>query len=736
MVPWQQLLGLWRPVLRLADEGTRAVPVVLSSPSSDYLVRSYLGEGTFGKVAKCLKMATRETVAVKIIKHKKFSPEAQNEVEILQQLRAFDPDRYNIVKFIDAFVDKGNVCLEFEMLDVSLQDFLEKKPANSLTVKEIRPILHQVAITLQFLKSQGVVHTDLKPDNIMLVDHVNQPMKVKVIDFGLACQVSPKECGTYMQPRFYRAPEVILGSTFTAAIDMWSLGCITAELFLGHVLYPGRCEYDMLRQMVQTQGQLPRQVLNNGVKTRCFFKQKKKGRRWRLKTPLEYGDTSYYETRFYSLDDLKKVRPACHLSDEDTMAETEDQDIFVDLLKQMLQLDMNKRITPDQLLEDPFITMGDLVDNFPDSFYVKSGCEMMKVCQSLEDQAVQQSFVDQQPSTSTASLHQHNISRPVTPAWRSLSHQEHPVILSIALAVSSTLSIDEDRQPSQPRQTSFTVYKDTTQLEQKTLIDSEDAPSNTDLLETPKEAPDKAKPPRKRTWDTFVASNCGLRKLDKSSPEKKRMKVNLLRELKNPSSEAEVKPQRKRSWDTFVASYTGLRNLKRDSPEKKKMKMNEDETNTDLLENPKEAPDKAKPPRKRTWDTFVASNCGLRKLDKSSPEKKRMKVNLLRELKNPSSEAEVKPQRKRSWDTFVASYTGLRNLKRDSPEKKKMKMNEDETNTETLDISQQVTCSKVKPSESDDRSHPGENRSSDETPMTAAKTRSTLRRRKAPDKDC
>uniref|UniRef100_A0A3Q3GW34 Protein kinase domain-containing protein n=1 Tax=Labrus bergylta TaxID=56723 RepID=A0A3Q3GW34_9LABR len=64
-----------------SDEGTRAVPVVLSSPSSDYLVRSYLGEGTFGKVAKCLKMATRETVAVKIIKHKKFSPEAQNEVE-------------------------------------------------------------------------------------------------------------------------------------------------------------------------------------------------------------------------------------------------------------------------------------------------------------------------------------------------------------------------------------------------------------------------------------------------------------------------------------------------------------------------------------------------------------------------------------------------------------------------------------------------------------------------------
>ncbi|CAK6978256.1 homeodomain-interacting protein kinase 2-like isoform X4 [Scomber scombrus] len=339
---------------------------VLSSPSSDYLIQSLLGEGTFGKVTKCVKTATKETVAVKMIKNSRFKSEAKNEVDILGHLRAFDSDRFNFVKYNDAFIDGEHLCLEFEMLDISLLDFLQKKPSHCLLVKEIRPILHQVGTAMKLLRSLRVAHTDLKPDNIMMVDHINQPLKVKIIDFGLARHVSQTQWGSYIQALSYRSPEVILGLPFTAAIDMWSLGCIAAELFLGSVLYSGNCEYDILRHIVQTQGRLPLKLLNNGLKTRCFFQRKGcNDRQWRLKTPFEYGKATWTNCYFTSLDDLNMVRPVCHLSDDDTMAEVDDRENFIDLLKQMLQLDVAKRIKPSQLLEDPFITMRDIEARYP-----------------------------------------------------------------------------------------------------------------------------------------------------------------------------------------------------------------------------------------------------------------------------------------------------------------------------------------------------------------------------------
>lgn len=88
----------------------------------------------------------------------------------------------------------------------------------------------------------------------MLVDPVRQPYRVKVIDFGSASHVSKAVCNTYLQSRYYRAPEIILGLPFCEAIDMWSLGCVVAELFLGWPLYPGSSEYDQIRYISQTQG--------------------------------------------------------------------------------------------------------------------------------------------------------------------------------------------------------------------------------------------------------------------------------------------------------------------------------------------------------------------------------------------------------------------------------------------------------------------------------------------------
>ncbi|XP_071062186.1 homeodomain-interacting protein kinase 1-like [Pseudochaenichthys georgianus] len=243
---------------------------VLNSPSSQYMIQSVLGEGTFGKVVKCLKMATNRTVAVKIAKGKDLTPEAKNEMEIMEELRAFDSDRFNFVTFNDVFVSGGHVCLELEILDMSLFEFLYQKPRRSLELDEIRPILYQVSVTLQLLQGLGVVHTDLKPENIMLLDHRKQPWRIKVIDFGVACHAAKSELGDYMQTQNYRSPEIILGFPITSAIDMWSLGCIAAELFTGTVLYPGDTDHEMLRHIVQTQGHPPARLMYRGVKTRGF----------------------------------------------------------------------------------------------------------------------------------------------------------------------------------------------------------------------------------------------------------------------------------------------------------------------------------------------------------------------------------------------------------------------------------------------------------------------------------
>ncbi|KAJ4922386.1 hypothetical protein JOQ06_014223 [Pogonophryne albipinna] len=92
----------------------------------------------------------------------------------MEELRAFDSDRFNFVTFNDMFVSGGHVCLELEILDMSLFEFLYQKPHRSMELDEIRPILYQVSVTLQLLQSLGVIHTDLKPENIMLLDHGKQ----------------------------------------------------------------------------------------------------------------------------------------------------------------------------------------------------------------------------------------------------------------------------------------------------------------------------------------------------------------------------------------------------------------------------------------------------------------------------------------------------------------------------------------------------------------------------------
>ncbi|XP_018343703.1 PREDICTED: homeodomain-interacting protein kinase 2 isoform X6 [Trachymyrmex septentrionalis] len=367
---------------------------VLYSMTHQYEVLEFLGRGTFGQVVKCWKKGTSDIVAIKILKnHPSYARQGQIEVSILSRLSQENADEFNFVRAYECFQHKSHTCLVFEMLEQNLYDFLKQNKFSPLPLKYIRPILQQVLTALLKLKQLGLIHADLKPENIMLVDPMRQPYRVKVIDFGSASHVSKAVCNTYLQSRYYRAPEIILGLPYCEAIDMWSLGCVVAELFLGWPLYPGSSEYDQIRYISQTQGLPTEHMLNNASKTTKFFYRDMDSTYpfWRLKTPEEHEAETGIKSKearkyiFNCLDDIGQVNVPTDLDGGQLLPEKADRREFIDLLKRMLTMDqVERRITPGEALNHAFVTLAHLVD-YAHCNNVKASVQMMEVCRRAGD---------------------------------------------------------------------------------------------------------------------------------------------------------------------------------------------------------------------------------------------------------------------------------------------------------------------------------------------------------------
>ncbi|XP_033485178.2 homeodomain-interacting protein kinase 1 isoform X2 [Epinephelus lanceolatus] len=460
---------------------------ILCSMSNSYEVLEFLGRGTFGQVAKCWKRGTNEIVAIKILKnHPSYARQGQIEVSILSRLSTENADEFNFVRSYECFQHKNHTCLVFEMLEQNLYDFLKHSKFSPLLLKCIRPILQQVATALMKLKSLGLIHADLKPENIMLVDPLRQPYRVKVIDFGSASHVSKAVCSTYLQSRYYRAPEIILGLPFCEAIDMWSLGCVIAELFLGWPLYPGASEYDQIRYISQTQGLPAEYLLSAGTKTSRFFNRGPDSSYplWRLKTPAEHEAEMGIKSKearkyiFNCLDDMMQVNMT-NLEGTDILAEKADRREFIDLLKKMLTLDADKRITPMKTLNHPFVTMTHLL-HFPHSSHVKSCFQNMDICKrrcSAFENGKNMFASSNTPSAATnltvtfsSQLNQHN--QMASTGGQSLSLSSNVPLLNYqpGLYQQATINIPGLTQQGVPLQTRPTQLCAQTEPFQQTLI--------------------------------------------------------------------------------------------------------------------------------------------------------------------------------------------------------------------------------------------------------------------------
>uniref|UniRef100_A0A3B5PXE6 Protein kinase domain-containing protein n=1 Tax=Xiphophorus maculatus TaxID=8083 RepID=A0A3B5PXE6_XIPMA len=297
-----------------------------------------IGRGVYGKVVKCKNLNTKETVAIKIIR-KDLKHAGRSEILNMFSLRKFDSDRCSLIKMTDHFVHKEHQCLAFEILDIDLFEFMKGRHFKPLSVSAIRLIAQQMLVALQALKSIAMVHTDIKPDNIMLVNHKLIPFKVKLIDFGMAKHVSELRTGSWVQPNCYRAFEVLLGLPLSVSMDMWSLGCTLAFCYLGRLLFPSYSQYDNMKMFVELCGQPDNSLLNKGLFTSNFFNLVQE-------TPEEIWD-------FY---DLEEKVPTCVDS-----YEQKDIKAFIKLLKRMIVLDPDKRISPSEAHRQDFITMKHLV---------------------------------------------------------------------------------------------------------------------------------------------------------------------------------------------------------------------------------------------------------------------------------------------------------------------------------------------------------------------------------------
>ncbi|XP_017328886.2 dual specificity tyrosine-phosphorylation-regulated kinase 4 isoform X1 [Ictalurus punctatus] len=302
-----------------------------------YEVLEVIGKGSFGQVLKCLDHKTNEMVAIKIIRNKKrFHQQALVELKILDALRRRDRDNcHNVIHMKEYFYFRNHLCISFELLGANLYELIKKNNFQGFSLSLIRRFAHSLLKCLQMLHREKIIHCDLKPENILLSQRGQG--NIKVVDFGSSCY-EQQRVYTYIQSRFYRSPEVILGHPYSMAIDMWSLGCILAELYTGYPLFPGESEVEQIACIMEVMGLPPNDFVQTSSRRRLFFDSK--------------GNP-----RNVTNSKGKKRRP--NSKDLSTILKTNDP-LFLDFIRRCLEWDPVKRMTPDEGMQHEWIHEGRL----------------------------------------------------------------------------------------------------------------------------------------------------------------------------------------------------------------------------------------------------------------------------------------------------------------------------------------------------------------------------------------
>ncbi|CAN0059776.1 unnamed protein product [Lampetra planeri] len=214
-----------------------------------YQVLSVLGAGAYGQVIRCLDHKYKREVAVKMLQHESHAKpyRSKREVRMLKALQSKEQNNNYVIKLLNTFTFRGHFSLVLELLTGDLRQQLTLV-STAFTLPEAKVYVRSILKALQKLKKQKIIHGDLKPENILIKDH--DTGDVRLTDFGLSFQESPnffKRFGT----EHYTAPEMYLKLPITCSVDMWSLGCVVAELVTGDYLFKRKLKCHHLERVIE-----------------------------------------------------------------------------------------------------------------------------------------------------------------------------------------------------------------------------------------------------------------------------------------------------------------------------------------------------------------------------------------------------------------------------------------------------------------------------------------------------
>ncbi|KAG8761765.1 hypothetical protein FRC11_013221, partial [Ceratobasidium sp. 423] len=235
-----------------------------------YEIIDILGVGSFAKVLECRDHRTGLSVGIKVIRNKeRFHRQGLVEIKVLKNLKELDPEeKSHVLRMQDYFMFRNHLCIVTELLSINLFELIQVNEFAGFTIALIRRFTSQMLASLALMHQHRIVHCDLKPENVLLLHPAKSALKV--IDFGSSC-FEHEKVYTHIQSRFYRSPEIILGMNYHTAIDMWSLGCILAELYTGYPIFPGENEQEQLACIMEVLGVPDKDLINRSSRKQLFF---------------------------------------------------------------------------------------------------------------------------------------------------------------------------------------------------------------------------------------------------------------------------------------------------------------------------------------------------------------------------------------------------------------------------------------------------------------------------------
>ncbi|KAF7233563.1 hypothetical protein EG68_09724 [Paragonimus skrjabini miyazakii] len=316
-----------------------------------YEIIKTLGEGTFGKVVECTDHVQNRRIALKIIKNvDKYREAAMLEINVLNFLNERGANVEHLcVTLLDWFDYHGHICLAFDILGLSVFDFLKDNNYVGYPMEHVRHISYQLCHAVRFLHDNQLTHTDLKPENVLFVDsdyisvhnrkkrrheHMVKCSDIRLIDFGSAT-FDYDHHSTIVSTRHYRAPEVILELGWAQPCDVWSIGCIMFELYTGYTLFQTHDNREHLAMMERTLGHIPYRMTRKSRRSKYFDGS------GNLVWDCDSREAKYVSTH------CRPLRRYCKDESQDTL------DLF-DLMAKMLEYDPADRITLAAALTHPF----------------------------------------------------------------------------------------------------------------------------------------------------------------------------------------------------------------------------------------------------------------------------------------------------------------------------------------------------------------------------------------------